>query len=91
MTDVNAPYRLIRRCALAEILTMIPDDAFAPNVIISGLAARSGLRVREEWVPHRGRRTGTVSIVKWRLWKAAARAFGQTVRVALRARTRRWR
>jgi hypothetical protein len=41
-------------------------------VIISGLAARSGLRVRGVWVPHRGRRTGTVSIVKWRLWKAAA-------------------
>jgi len=91
VTDVNAPYRLIRRSVLAEILTMIPDDTFAPNVIISGLAARSGLRVREEWVPHRGRRTGAVSIVKWRLWKVAARAFGQTVRVALRARVRRWR
>jgi len=38
------------------------------------------------WVPHRGRRAGVVSIVKWRLWKAAARAFGQTVMVALRAR-----
>ena len=91
VTDVNAPYRLIRQSSLVEILSMIPDDTFAPNVIISGLAARSGLRVREVWVPHRGRRTGTVSIVKWRLWKAAARAFGQTVSVALRARSRRWR
>jgi dolichol-phosphate mannosyltransferase len=90
VTDVNAPYRLIRRSSLATLLTMIPDDTFAPNVIISGLAARSGLRVHEVWVPHRGRRTGTVSIVKWRLWKAAARAFGQTVSVALRARSRRW-
>ena len=91
VTDVNAPYRLIRQSSLVEILSMIPGDTFAPNVIISGLAARSGLRVREVWVPHRGRRTGTVSIVKWRLWKAAARAFGQTVGVALRARSRRWR
>jgi len=91
VTDVNAPYRLIRQSSLVEILSMIPDDTFAPNVIISGLAARSGLRVREVWVPHRGRRTGTVSIVKWRLWKAAARAFGQTVGVALRTRSRRWR
>jgi glycosyltransferase involved in cell wall biosynthesis len=91
VTDVNAPYRLIRQSSLAGILSMIPDDTFAPNVIISGLAARSGLRVREVWVPHRGRRTGTVSIVKWRLWKAAARAFGQTVGVALHARRRRWR
>jgi dolichol-phosphate mannosyltransferase len=91
VTDVNAPYRLIRQSSLGELLTMIPDDTFAPNVIISGLAARSGLRVREVWVPHRGRRTGAVSIVKWRLWRAAVRAFGQTVGIALRARSRRWR
>jgi glycosyltransferase involved in cell wall biosynthesis len=86
VTDVNAPYRLIRRAALVSILSRIPADAFAPNVIMSGLACRDRLRVREVWVPHRGRRAGTVSIVKWRLWKAAARAFGQTVMVALRAR-----
>jgi dolichol-phosphate mannosyltransferase len=90
VTDVNAPYRLIRQSSLVAILSMIPDDTFAPNLIISGLAAQSGLRVREMWVPHRGRRAGTVSIVKWRLWTAAARAFVQTVGVALRARSRRW-
>jgi glycosyltransferase involved in cell wall biosynthesis len=86
VTDVNAPYRLIRRAALVSILSRIPAVSFAPNVIMSGLACRDRLRVRELWVPHRGRRTGTASIVKWRLWKAAARAFGQTVMVALRAR-----
>ena len=91
VTDVNAPYRLIRRSSLVAILSMIPDDTFAPNVIISGLAARSGLRVREVWVPHRGRRTVTGSIVRWHLWKAAVRALGQTVGVALRAQSRRWR
>ena len=91
VTDVNAPYRLMRRSGLNAILGLIPADTFAPNVIVSGLAARRGLRVREVWVPHRGRRTGTVSIVKWRLWKAAARAFGQTVAIAFRARSRQWR
>jgi glycosyltransferase involved in cell wall biosynthesis len=87
--DVNAPYRLVRRTALAAILSRIPAGSFAPNVIMSGLAARDRLRVHEMWVPHRGRRTGAVSIVKWRLWKAAARAFGQTVLVAFRARSTR--
>jgi dolichol-phosphate mannosyltransferase len=91
VTDVNTPYRLMRRSSLESILAVIPAETFAPNVIISGLAARRGLRVREVWVPHRGRRTGTVSIVKWRLWKAAARAFGQTVTAALRARSPGWR
>ncbi len=91
VTDVNAPYRLMRRSSLATLLPAIPAETFAPNVIISGLAARRGLRVREVPVPHRGRRTGTVSIVKWGLWKAAVRAFGQTLEVAIRGRGRRWR
>jgi len=91
VTDVNAPYRLMRRSCLAVLLSAIPAETFAPNVIISGLAARQGLRVLEVSVPHSGRRTGTVSIVKWRLWKSAVRAFGQTLAVALRARGRRWR
>jgi glycosyltransferase involved in cell wall biosynthesis len=91
MTDVNAPYRLIRRSSLVAIISMIPDDTFAPNVIVSGLAAGSGLRVREVLVPHRGRRTGTGSIVRWRLWQAAVRALGQTVGVTLRVRSRNWR
>ena len=91
VTDVNAPYRLMRRSCLAALLSTIPAETFAPNVIISGLAARQGLRVREVSVPHRGRRTGTVSIVKWGLWKSAVRAFGQTLTVALRAQGNRWR
>ena len=91
VTDVNAPYRLMRRSSLTAMLDMIPAGTFAPNMIISGLAARRGLRVREVLVPHRGRRTGAVSIIKWRLWKGAACAFVQTLAVALRARSRRWR
>lgn len=84
--DVNTPYRLIRRGCLAAMVPRIPAEAFAPNVILAGLAARDGLRVLELDVPHRGRTTGTVSIMRWRLWKAAARAFRQTVAVALRER-----
>jgi len=89
VTDVNAPYRLMRRPCLASLLSAIPAGTFAPNVIISGLAAQRGLRVREIGVPHRGRRTGTVSIVRWRLWRSAVRAFVQTVTIAVRARGRR--
>jgi len=88
VTDVNAPYRLMRRSCLVALLSAIPAKTFAPNVIISGLAARRGLRAREIEVPHRGRRTGTVSIVRWRLWKAAVLAFAQTVVIAVRARSR---
>ena len=78
--DVNTPYRLIRSDVLGRIVRQVPDDTLAPNVIISGAIARARLRIRNQPVPHRGRRTGKVSIMKWRLWKFAVRAFFQTLR-----------
>ena len=84
--DVNTPFRLYRRSALTRLLALVPVDAFAPNVILTGLALRTGLRVVEVPVPHYNRRAGTSSIVRLRLWRAAARSFAQTVGVAWRAR-----
>lgn len=82
--DVNTPYRLMRADALAKILPAVPSDAFAPNVMISGLCARRRCRIFNTDVPHRGRRTGSVSIVKFKLWKSAGKAFIQTIRVAFK-------
>ena len=80
VVDVNVPYRLIRVSLLRRILPQIPPDTFAPNVIISGALARGGARLYNHPVPHEGRKTGTVSIVKWKLWRATFRAFWQTLR-----------
>jgi glycosyltransferase involved in cell wall biosynthesis len=80
VTDVNTPYRLIRSDILRQILRQIPPDTFAPNVIISGAIARGGCRICNVEVPHEGRRTGTISIVKWKLWKSAFKSFWQTLR-----------
>jgi glycosyltransferase involved in cell wall biosynthesis len=78
--DVNTPYRLMRAPLLKQVVAQIPADTFAPNVIISGAFAKAGLRLCNLPVPHEGRRTGSVSIVKWKLWKAAFRSFRQTLR-----------
>ena len=80
VVDVNTPYRLMRSSCLRQIVAQIPADTFAPNIIISGTFARAKLRILNEAVPHEGRRTGQVSIMKWKLWKAASRAFLQTLR-----------
>jgi len=80
VTDVNTPFRLIRAHLLGRIVEQIPLDTFAPNVIISGALAKGGARICNVPVPHRGRRTGTVSIVKWKLIKSACLAFAQTLR-----------
>ncbi|NUQ61741.1 MAG: glycosyltransferase family 2 protein [Pirellulales bacterium] len=79
VADVNVPYRLMRSEVLKPIVARIPDDTFAPNVIISGAFARWGARIANIPVPYEGRKTGTVSIVKWKLWKAAMRSFWQTL------------
>jgi glycosyltransferase involved in cell wall biosynthesis len=78
IADVNTPYRLMRAGLLNEIIAQIPDDTFAPNVIISGTLARARARILTHPVPHQGRRSGKASIVKWKLWKSAVRAFCQT-------------
>lgn len=89
--DVNAPYRLMRRTWLEKALADLPEDLFAPNLILSGLAIRSGARIAEVPVAHRGRRYGTGSLVGFRVAVPAIRAFLETVRVALRAAGRsRW-
>ena len=77
--DVNSPYRLMRSSVFREIYAAIPADTFAPNVIISGMAARNGFRCYEMPVPQRDRQTGEVSIKKWKLLKAAMKSFRQTI------------
>ena len=81
--DVNTPYRLMRAEVFAPFYAQIPDDTFAPNVILSGLAARHRLRLLEIPVPQHDRTTGEVSIKKWKLLKAAARSFMQTINFSM--------
>ena len=78
--DVNVPYRLMRSTCLERIIPQIPDTTFAPNVIISGAFSKAKLRLANVSVPFQPRRTGTVSIAKWKLWKAAFRSFWQVCR-----------
>ena len=76
--DVNSPYRLMRGPVFRALFMSIPADTFAPNLIISGFVGRTGTSTIDIEVPFEFRRTGTVSIKKWRLLKVAARSFKQT-------------
>lgn len=77
--DVNSPYRLMRVSAFKGFFSQIPLTTFAPNVILSGLAARNKLRCFEIRVPQHDRTTGEVSIKKWKLFKVAVKSFWQTI------------
>ena len=81
--DVNTPYRLMRVSAFRDVYWKIPSDTFAPNVILSGMAAKLKLRCLETRVPQHDRTTGEVSIKKWKLLKAAMKSFCQAVSFAM--------
>ena len=84
--DVNTPFRLMLNQSLKPLLVHLPSNTFAPNVILSGLAGRAGLRIHEEPVSHQGRLAGVTLLVKWALVRAALDSFVQTVAVAYKAR-----
>lgn len=79
VSDVNCPFRLMRSAVVRPFLAAMPEDLFAPNVILSGLACRSRWRICEVPVLFHERQTGEVSIKKWKLLKAAWKSFRQTV------------
>jgi glycosyltransferase involved in cell wall biosynthesis len=80
VTDVNIPFRLIRSDILKKIIEHIPDGTFAPNIIISGILSAAGLRIFNCSLLDEGRKTGSTSIVKWNLCKAAAQSLWQTIK-----------
>ena len=82
VTDVNSPYRLMRGAWLRRMLPLLPPDLFAPNVILAGLARRSGARIREFPVRHQNRRHGASSLGSFKVLRPALRSFAQTWQVA---------
>jgi len=78
IADVNVPFRLMRRTAFAPLFARVPARAFAPNVLLAGLAARAGLRVREIPVACRADRGNGVTPSR-RLLAGAVRALFETL------------
>lgn len=65
--DVNCPYRLMRSSAFFDLMDRLPEDTFAPNVILTGYSRRAGLRVVEKPVPFTPRASGEDSLPPARL------------------------
>lgn len=82
ISDVNVPYRLMRCDKFSPIFNAIPEDTFAPNVIIAGMAIRNGLKIKDFFVPTDFRATGTVSIQRMKLLKVAFLSFKETISFA---------
>ena len=83
VVDVNTPFRLMRSELLRGVISRIPADTYAPNIIIAGEFAATGASICNYPVCHAERTTGVSSIVKWKLCVAAFRSFLQIVRYRL--------
>ncbi len=87
LVDVNSPFRLFRSTALSPLIQRIPVDTFAPNVLITGMAAGAkDLRCKEMPIENQFRQTGTVSIKHFKLFKVALRSFKESITFVMRNR-----
>jgi dolichol-phosphate mannosyltransferase len=81
VTDANTPYRLMRRSAIEDLLRLLPDNAVAPNVLLSGLAGSAKLRLYQTNVEDTGAPVGTARLASFRLVRTAQRSFAQVIAV----------
>jgi hypothetical protein len=86
VADANTPYRLMRLSAVKPLLVLLPDDAIAPNVIISGLAGYARLRIFQTEVLDVGAPVGTAGLARFKLWRIALNSFVQSMRVRRKAK-----
>jgi glycosyltransferase involved in cell wall biosynthesis len=86
VVDVNTPYRLMKSAMLAKIIDIIPENTFAPNLIISGCISKANYKIYNHNVPHENRKTGTVSIVKLKLLKSSVLAMIQTINLYMKCK-----
>lgn len=82
--DVNCPYRLMRVERIKGLIKKIPRTTFAPNVIISGVAAKEKWAIKIIEIPIQNRLTGEASIKRLKLLKATMKSFYQTLCYAVR-------
>ena len=71
--DSNSAFKLIKNSALRQILRILPEDAFAPTILITLLAKKLKYRIKLVGVSHRERKTGKVSIQGMKLAKVCLR------------------
>ena len=79
--DSNSPFKLIRRKVLLHLLSIVPENVFAPSIMISTLAKKLRYRMKEIEVTHFSRKTGKVSILGLKLMKVCTRGAKETIQL----------
>jgi glycosyltransferase involved in cell wall biosynthesis len=77
--DANVPFRLIKTSYLRALLGVLPEGIFAPNIFLAVLAAKDGQLLGGIPVTHEDRKTGSVSIVRWKLIQVCLRSTRELI------------
>ena len=78
--DANVPFKLIRRELFEHLAPSIPENVFAPSILIVLGAVRSGARITTVEISHLERRHGQSTLRPVRLARAVARSTVETIR-----------
>jgi dolichol-phosphate mannosyltransferase len=78
--DGNTPFKLVRRSLWQHLSPSIPDDTFAPSILLAMGALRSGARVAEVPTTHLPRLHGRSTLDLARLSRVVVRCAAQTIR-----------
>lgn len=79
--DANIPYRLMRGEYLRRLMQQMNFVPFIPNIFLSVLARRESTPLLSIPVVHKERKTGTVSILRWKLIKVCFQCTWQLVKL----------
>jgi dolichol-phosphate mannosyltransferase len=82
--DVNSPYRLMRASALKEAISHIPDNSFAPNILLTAWFVFSKARVYKAGVDLRKEGPPRKSKMNGYFLKGSIRALFQTIKFRFR-------
>lgn len=77
--DANVPFRLMKTAHFENLLSLMPEGVFAPNIFLSILAKKCGNNILEIPVTHQERETGVVSIIRWKLVRVCLRSLRELV------------
>lgn len=82
--DSNVPYRLMKIDYLKKLLSVLPKNLFAPNIVLSILALKDSHNLISIPISHKERKTGKMSIVKWKLIKVCFKVVKDLILFRLR-------
>lgn len=77
--DANCPFKLMKRDALNQILSKIPETSFIPMVLVSILARKMNMQIREVPVTHLPRKGGSQSLKGLFKWGRVAKVCVQDI------------